>query len=435
MTNHVDCCLISGASTYLTSIPGGPSVSSICIRGGWSMGNVRDRYFKYMEAGDQFVGRCLALLPLSDVAFASSPPFFDVKVPSDDNSWLLEAVSLQFTALSTVETFGLMLQMCLSSLVFHKDWLLQRLIANHVVTNVSYVFREATAIQKFSEISPKLTVAYPWQVCVILSFIVLSHSYSPNIQFKEKVFTGIPPHVILLQRVEEIRDNHTKMIQTLQGTVRNAFQDLGLDQERMNENMLRNILDDFKKTMDDQLQRITELNRTTVQGEDKEDIIIFEDEENARIVAGKRYYLHTYGGKLHKLPKSWRFPRCGVKYIWMMWFMGNDDRQIPPLRLLSPMDVGHLDQLELSTDEKHGQVGPFKNNRRRSSKTLADLRFMCSVMIRMVKDANAHEDIICYKSVNRMFESIEHILLQKARDLQKSWLTLVRRFRMEKAKV
>jgi hypothetical protein len=48
------------AATYLTSLVGGPTAAEISIRGGWSMGNVKDGYFKYMEAGDQFFGRCLS---------------------------------------------------------------------------------------------------------------------------------------------------------------------------------------------------------------------------------------------------------------------------------------------------------------------------------------------------------------------------------------
>jgi hypothetical protein len=97
--NQIDTHSIrKGAASYLTSIPGkfkicfiffhyfsntfiffkfsgGPSTASVCLRGGWSMGNVKDRYFKYSENGDQFVGRCIAMLPVLHVDFAISPPF------------------------------------------------------------------------------------------------------------------------------------------------------------------------------------------------------------------------------------------------------------------------------------------------------------------------------------------------------------------------
>ena len=63
-----------GAVTYMSSLPGGPSISSACIRAGWTMGSVKDVYMRYLSSGDQFVGRCLLMLPLLRMEFASSPP-------------------------------------------------------------------------------------------------------------------------------------------------------------------------------------------------------------------------------------------------------------------------------------------------------------------------------------------------------------------------
>ena len=63
-----------GAVTYMLSLPGGPSISSACIRAGWTMGSVKDVYMRYLSSGDQFVGRCLSMLPLLRMEFASSPP-------------------------------------------------------------------------------------------------------------------------------------------------------------------------------------------------------------------------------------------------------------------------------------------------------------------------------------------------------------------------
>ena len=63
-----------GAVTYMLSLPGGPSISSVCICAGWTMGTVKDVYMWYLSSGDQFVGHCLVTLPLLQMEFASSPP-------------------------------------------------------------------------------------------------------------------------------------------------------------------------------------------------------------------------------------------------------------------------------------------------------------------------------------------------------------------------
>ena len=54
-----------------------PPIVSLCIRMGWSMGGVKERYLKYAGAGDEAVCRRANLSdPLSD-EFAVSPPYFD----------------------------------------------------------------------------------------------------------------------------------------------------------------------------------------------------------------------------------------------------------------------------------------------------------------------------------------------------------------------
>jgi hypothetical protein len=56
-----------GAITYLSSLPGGPPIAAVCIRAGWTMGNIKDIYMHYLTSGGQFVGRCLSMLPLSQL--------------------------------------------------------------------------------------------------------------------------------------------------------------------------------------------------------------------------------------------------------------------------------------------------------------------------------------------------------------------------------
>jgi hypothetical protein len=54
------------------------------------------------------------------------------------------------------------------------------------------------------------------------------------------------------------------------------------------------------------------------------------------------------------LPEDFSFPKCSVQQIWALWCMGNESRGLPPLRNLTPSDLG------------------FKN----LTKRLSDLRFL-----------------------------------------------------------
>ncbi|KAF1793909.1 hypothetical protein GQ600_16797 [Phytophthora cactorum] len=67
-----------GVATYASSgSTGGPSIISVCLRCGWSLGGVQDRYFRYEAAGDQYLGRVVAGLPQNSAQFAVLPPHFE----------------------------------------------------------------------------------------------------------------------------------------------------------------------------------------------------------------------------------------------------------------------------------------------------------------------------------------------------------------------
>jgi hypothetical protein len=72
------------------------------LRGGWSMGNVKDRYFKYVEGGDQYCGRCLTANSVLSVNIASSPPFFDVSEQAELERYIEQTCRLQFGQLFDV---------------------------------------------------------------------------------------------------------------------------------------------------------------------------------------------------------------------------------------------------------------------------------------------------------------------------------------------
>lgn len=98
----------------------GPSIVSVCIRCGWSIGHVLKRYMHYEKAGDQFLGRVIAGLPLNSSKFACLPPHFDIICPPvvDD------CLRLMFPSLVHLPALTSVLKLCLASLVYHSQYLL-----------------------------------------------------------------------------------------------------------------------------------------------------------------------------------------------------------------------------------------------------------------------------------------------------------------------
>jgi ribosomal protein L32E len=70
--------------------------------------------------------------------------------------------------------------------------------------------------------------------------------------------------------------------------------------------------------------------------------------------------LHYYGNKYHRVPKEWRFPRCGAHDLWRQWWVGDSLQNIPPLVYIEYEDVKHLNLLPPSKFEKIRKPGPKK---------------------------------------------------------------------------
>ena len=54
-----------------------PSMASICLRYGWSMVPIKDRYIHYKKSGDQFVGRSVNGISSLSKDFGMSPVHWD----------------------------------------------------------------------------------------------------------------------------------------------------------------------------------------------------------------------------------------------------------------------------------------------------------------------------------------------------------------------
>lgn len=57
-------------------------------------------YMRYVTAGDEFVGRCISLLPILSTKFGSSPPFFQQKY---DGAWAIKLCHQQFKFVGRVD--------------------------------------------------------------------------------------------------------------------------------------------------------------------------------------------------------------------------------------------------------------------------------------------------------------------------------------------
>ena len=112
-----------GAATYCCNgTPTGVAFAAVCIRAGWTMGGVKDRYLQYQEAGDQVCGRTVAGLDVNSHRFSVSPPFFDVPCENANIAKMIDATIT--TVFGPVQLQWMLLsRYLLASLVLHFNFM------------------------------------------------------------------------------------------------------------------------------------------------------------------------------------------------------------------------------------------------------------------------------------------------------------------------
>lgn len=89
----------------------------------------------------------------------------------------------------------------------------------------------------------------------------------------------------------------------------------------------------------------------------------------------------------------------------------------------------HLDKIPMTAAETKGRAGKHAAIRRKSSKVLADVRFLMRHITAMVEDAGAMEEVITPSSVDRMFAAVSRRLILTVKDDQKKWLSITTQIR------
>lgn len=120
-----------GAATYCCSgSTAAPPISAVRIRVGWVTPGVEDTYIRFEAAGDQFVGRTVAGHDLNSVNFGILPPFFPVAARG---AALDSAINQCFPG-APAGMRGV-LEHCLASILYHKEYLLRTLKPGHRLLN------------------------------------------------------------------------------------------------------------------------------------------------------------------------------------------------------------------------------------------------------------------------------------------------------------
>jgi hypothetical protein len=302
--------------------------------------------------------------------------------------------------IQSIAGWGRLTKMCLASILYHHEYLLSLLHVNHVFLVTSHVFRNGELLQQVKSDKELIVVTFPWND-------------------GEKAFSGIPPHVALMQQVKQINEKQSRLVTEFIAEMKATLEQMGVDGGRMSETNLKTILANFEQRFESRFGL-----GIPVQPEQELQSDITE--------MGRIYQPHLYGGSYKRVPENWRWPRCGIADLWRHWWIGDSTRQIPPLRLLRIADVRHLDNAPLTEEEKHGRTGKHKEKRRPATKVLSDPNFLMKFIIQKVIELGKFEPGNTVAAVDRMFLAVVNCFDIKDRDAQKRWTSVVNGIRTKR---
>jgi hypothetical protein len=312
-----------GAHTFMNSgSTAGPSAAATCIRGGHTMGAVRDIYVLHEKAGDHYCGRILAGLPVNDAKFAVSHPDF---VPVEDGMSEeelarkkaevdLEVLKVLYEIfghdqLDKIPTMPPFLKIGLASHLQHRDRLDQEYPPeSRIRVTPLYTSIACRNLKRYVKIT------LPWE------------------KGGKAYATGIPPHTMLLAGNEEIKI----LLKSLLPEIEKLMDDRTM-MGNLSENRMRNIVTDESSALRQELREVRSLLEQEKarhnQGQQQRGAA------DNTFTAQDKYKRWMVKGFFRRVPADWIFPMGPVLNVYQYWHHGDEQREISPLKKMTRSDL------------------------------------------------------------------------------------------------
>lgn len=409
-----------GAATFVSSgATCSPPQVATNIRAGWTMGVVQDTYLRYESAGDQYVGRVVAGLPICSAKFSVLPPQFDCCMDEVDEMrkscfphlpdcmicccrYLAATLvcHLNFLEKFTTPTHPLQCLPCFTSPIIKQMrksvLVLYAYEESNVEINIFKSHDERSEDVMLLHNEPNETQDSPTE-----------DADAVGVTNKKMVITkatGIPPHVMLLANMQLVISSQHKFIDEMRNAINEEFDKRHMASNSFEaKNQLERSLSEFEKRL------LLTLNLEERSGHNKES-------STSEVPGGGIWY--NWGGKFSRVPITWEFPnKVSLRNIWHRWFLCNHDENVCPLRELRANDVRMA-----------------KNGRR----NLSSLRTLMNFMIEKAKAKGVYKEHPNKEEVEFMFKEVSgsvFSLLPNKRSEGFSWHSFTNRVAKERRRL
>lgn len=329
-----------------------PPFSAICLRAGWSMGSVKERYIHYEKAGDQFVGRTVCGLSCLSSDFAVSPCYFDFTDTDNPhlkreqlNSWIRENIvgGRQLDAKVFYLTRFLFASVC-----YHFTYLTENCHPKSRLMNEPLISQCPEDLRKLA------VVKYPW-----------------NCTTDTPKLSGVPPHVIIMSDLRRFETKIDKWCDEIMKRMVNELNERDIGGGMHHATHIRGDIQLLRDEIKLMQQRFCGPTNDSAGNMDQMTSI------NGVGLLRSDFMYHEYGGRFNVLPEKFQFPSLSLPSFISHYLLGNKTTQIPPLRILTVDDL-----------KRSGSIDGKKTN----TKTLSDMKKMMKYVEQAARDAGIWED-------------------------------------------
>ncbi|KAF0713999.1 hypothetical protein AaE_011663 [Aphanomyces astaci] len=251
-----------------------------------------ERYFCYEAAGDQFLGRVVAGLPVNISDFSVLPPYF----ANPDDPDVAAVLRVMFPRVCHLSHMIGVLRLVLASLVFHSEYLAAALPSSHALLQTALFCSVNTRESLMTNL------AVPNSVTTLRS-------------------TGIPPHIEIYKKLEA---NHASILaipSAVLGGVTQILEERGAMAAHITKDVLESCL--------------TTALSGCMQARPSPDGATNQRETNDVT----RTMVFEWGGHFRRLPREFKFPSVNVSTAWRLWWLGNGAQNILPFSKILPFDL------------------------------------------------------------------------------------------------
>ena len=400
-----------GGATYCCAgVHPGPPVISVCLRAGWTIGRVKERYLKYENAGDELVGRTLTGIPPTSVDFGISHVYF--KSNSRYYEQVEEFLSVCFSVTHPKLT-GLS-RVLLASYIYHESWTKENQHQASPLFNSTYYSFDVV----YPDRKDFVATALPWEN-----------------KHDAPVLTGIPIHCSLLNKIMEIYEMQKALPEEMlkrfveeldQRNIGNGSVNANRIIERIeqsNQDLKESLLHHLGDPKPQENEEALVINEAVLNSNGNDSSLRTSEHRPASVPllsSADGVWAHFWGGKVRALPFDFRFPKRQTLYsLWMNWHLPNISQKICPYKTLRANDVRHIC---------------------RGQNKLLEMRMVVQVMINKLMENTDLYDVYqsgCknYHTLGDIYDKVKHVFLdrmtakKKSRFGQLSWETFVREAR------